>query len=86
MEALVRPEGVVTLAGQLFRAALGRAGVSTGKREGDFATPAGLLPLRRVLYRADRIAIPACAVARAAAIIAAGSAGSPEAKSVSHGP
>lgn len=28
------------------------------KREGDGATPAGLLPLRRVLYRPDRVARP----------------------------
>jgi L,D-peptidoglycan transpeptidase YkuD (ErfK/YbiS/YcfS/YnhG family) len=32
------------------------------KQEGDGATPRGVLPLLRVLYRADRLAPPRCAV------------------------
>jgi L,D-peptidoglycan transpeptidase YkuD (ErfK/YbiS/YcfS/YnhG family) len=47
------------------RAAVGAGGVAEAKREGDLATPAGLLPLRRVLYRADRLPMPPrAAVAR----------------------
>jgi L,D-peptidoglycan transpeptidase YkuD (ErfK/YbiS/YcfS/YnhG family) len=57
-EALVHPDGRLVHAGRSFRAALGRGGVRIDKQEGDGATPAGLLPLRRVLYRADRGAIP----------------------------
>jgi L,D-peptidoglycan transpeptidase YkuD (ErfK/YbiS/YcfS/YnhG family) len=38
--------------------ALGRSGARPDKREGDGATPVGCFPLRRVLYRADRIAPP----------------------------
>jgi L,D-peptidoglycan transpeptidase YkuD (ErfK/YbiS/YcfS/YnhG family) len=45
-----------------FRCAIGRGGLRTHKEEGDGATPRGLLPLRRVLYRADRGRAPACAV------------------------
>lgn len=58
----VFPDGRLTLRGATWRCALGRGGVRRGKLEGDGATPAGLLPLRRVLYRADRGAAPACAV------------------------
>lgn len=65
-EAIVHPDGRLVFRGQVFRAALGRGGVRTDKQEGDGATPAGLLPLRRVLYRADRGPIPACAVPREA--------------------
>jgi L,D-peptidoglycan transpeptidase YkuD (ErfK/YbiS/YcfS/YnhG family) len=57
-EAVVHPDGRLVLEGRTFRAALGRNGVRAAKQEGDGATPAGLLPLRRVLYRADRGAIP----------------------------
>ncbi len=39
-------------------AALGRAGVTAAKREGDGATPAGCYPLRQVYYRPDRRAPP----------------------------
>jgi len=62
MQALVYPDGRLVLHGLVFRAALGRAGVRREKQEGDGATPAGQLPLRRVLYRADRVKAPECAV------------------------
>jgi L,D-peptidoglycan transpeptidase YkuD (ErfK/YbiS/YcfS/YnhG family) len=61
MQATVLPDGRFILPGHVFRAALG-ARVLIHKQEGDEATPAGLLPLRRVLYRADRVRPPACAV------------------------
>jgi L,D-peptidoglycan transpeptidase YkuD (ErfK/YbiS/YcfS/YnhG family) len=54
--------GILAIGGGTFRAALGRGGVRLDKREGDGATPVGVLPLRAVLYRADRQAVPVCAV------------------------
>jgi L,D-peptidoglycan transpeptidase YkuD (ErfK/YbiS/YcfS/YnhG family) len=62
MQALVHPDGRLVVGGLVFRCALGRGGVRNDKQEGDGATPTGLLPLRRVLYRADRLASPECAV------------------------
>ena len=62
MQALVHPDGRLVLGGLVFRAALGRGGVRRDKQEGDGATPPGLLPLRRVLYRADRVRAPECTV------------------------
>ncbi len=49
--------------GRVYRCALGKGGLSAEKREGDGSTPIGLLPLRRLLYRADRLAPPQASVA-----------------------
>jgi L,D-peptidoglycan transpeptidase YkuD (ErfK/YbiS/YcfS/YnhG family) len=62
LRATVTPDGRFVLRGETYRAALGRGGVRADKSEGDGATPLGLLPLRRVLYRADHGRPPACAV------------------------
>jgi L,D-peptidoglycan transpeptidase YkuD (ErfK/YbiS/YcfS/YnhG family) len=57
-------EAWLTAGGQRYAAVIGARGVVRHKAEGDSGTPAGILPLRRVLYRADRLAPPRCAVPR----------------------
>ncbi|PZW41047.1 L,D-peptidoglycan transpeptidase YkuD (ErfK/YbiS/YcfS/YnhG family) [Humitalea rosea] len=52
--ARVTPDGLLRMEGLLMRCALGHGGIKVDKEEGDGATPTGILPLRRVLYRADR--------------------------------
>ena len=49
-------DGWFDLAGQKVRCALGKSGVreAADKREGDNASPLGVWPIRRVLYRPDR--------------------------------
>jgi L,D-peptidoglycan transpeptidase YkuD (ErfK/YbiS/YcfS/YnhG family) len=64
MEVVVHPDGRLLFEGRRLRAALGRGGVRALKEEGDGATPAGRLSLRRVLYRADRVPIPRTIVPR----------------------
>ena len=61
MDILVRRQGEIYTAdwgAGPRRCAVGRAGIAEKTREGDGLTPAGTWPLRRVLYRADRIAAP----------------------------
>jgi L,D-peptidoglycan transpeptidase YkuD (ErfK/YbiS/YcfS/YnhG family) len=62
--AEVAADGTWRGATGVLRCALGRAGVLPAdvKREGDGATPAGVWPLRRLLWRADRLARPATAL------------------------
>ncbi len=55
----VTSDGWLHWNGNRVRAALGRGGVTDRKIEGDGATPRGIFPLRRVLYRADRLDAPA---------------------------
>lgn len=48
--------------GRTFPCAVGRAGIGEKRGEGDNITPTGQFPLRRVFYRADRIAEPETAL------------------------
>lgn len=56
--------GWMDLSGERVRIALGRSGMCPEnlKQEGDGATPTGRYPLRRVLFRADRIEPPQTAL------------------------
>ena len=57
--ARVTADGLLRFQGQTLRCALGQGGIRANKQEGDGATPVGLLPIRRILWRADRGARPA---------------------------
>lgn len=54
------PDGVFRGPGIETRCAIGKGGVrpAAAKREGDGASPIGVWPLRRVLYRSDRVERP----------------------------
>jgi len=53
-----RCQGRIAFGHQVRQAALGRASIVALKREGDGGTPLGRLPVRQVLYRADRMRRP----------------------------
>ena len=61
-QAVLAADGLLRLGPLQCRAAIGAGDRAPHKQEGDGATPIGTLPLRRVLYRADRVARPRCAV------------------------
>ena len=65
MDFVVERQGdvwAVRAAAARWRCAIGRGGVGRVKREGDGLTPVGDWPLRRLLYRADRVAAPRTAL------------------------
>ncbi len=68
MNAAVDKNGLFTWKGGEFRAAIGKGGFlpAAEKREGDGASPVGVWPLRRVLYRPDRVSPPKTALPVAA--------------------
>lgn len=50
--------GWLEMGGLLFPCAIGRNGLTALKREGDGGTPQGVLALRKLMYRADRVRRP----------------------------
>lgn len=64
MRLVAHANNILTAGGRRYRCALGRSGVVTAsaKREGDGASPAGIWPVRRALYRADRLDRPQTAL------------------------
>ena len=61
-DLVLHPPSILRWRGRRFACAIGWGGVRSNKREGDGATPAGRFPLRRVLYRPDRMAPPRTAL------------------------
>ena len=62
MDIVIRHQGSIHVAdweAGARRCAVGRSGIGEKLREGDGLTPLGRWPLRRVLYRADRLTLPA---------------------------
>lgn len=60
LEIFLAAEGPrVRWVGAVHRCAIGRGGIARKQREGDGVTPVGRWPMRRLLYRADRLAKPA---------------------------
>jgi L,D-peptidoglycan transpeptidase YkuD (ErfK/YbiS/YcfS/YnhG family) len=64
MNIIVQPKsfsdttGTLIAGGRRYDCTLGRTGVALEKTEGDGKTPIGTYPLRKLLYRADRLAQP----------------------------
>ena len=43
-----------------LRCCIGKKGINSNKREGDYSTPKGLFNLRKLYFRKDRVGIPNC--------------------------
>jgi len=47
-----------------FRCSVGKKGIKSNKKEGDYSTPKGLFSLRKLYFRKDRIDIPNCKISK----------------------
>jgi L,D-peptidoglycan transpeptidase YkuD (ErfK/YbiS/YcfS/YnhG family) len=45
-----------------FRCCVGKRGIKSNKKEGDYSTPRGLFSLRKLYFRKDRTDIPNCKI------------------------
>ena len=45
-----------------FRCCVGKRGIKSNKKEGDYSTPKGFFSLRKLYFRKDRIGIPNCKI------------------------
>ena len=59
-DIVVTAQGIARFDGLSYPCALGSGGIVDRKMEGDGGTPAGVWPLRRVLFRPDREEAPRC--------------------------
>ena len=58
MDIFVKKTGVLKFAKYTIKCFLGKNGITSNKKEGDFKTPKGTFFLRYVMYRPDRIKKP----------------------------
>jgi len=47
-----------------LKCCVGRNGLNSNKREGDYSTPKGLFKLKKLYFRSDRINIPKCKLSK----------------------
>ena len=47
-----------------LRCCVGKGGISSNKKEGDYSTPKGLFDLKKLYFRKDRVARPKCNIAK----------------------
>ena len=45
-----------------LKCCIGKKGLNSNKREGDYSTPKGLFNLRKLYFRKDRVSIPQCKI------------------------
>ena len=45
-----------------LRCCVGKGGINSNKKEGDYSTPKGLFSLRKLYFRKDRIGTPKCKI------------------------
>ncbi len=65
-QIVVDRTGRLTFESLSFTCALGKGGITSDKREGDGATPAGRFALRQLLYRPDKLSAPHCLLSKQA--------------------
>ena len=47
-----------------FKCCVGKKGLNSNKKEGDYTTPIGLFRLKKLYFRKDRVGIPECKIAK----------------------
>ena len=47
-----------------LRCCLGKKGLNSNKKEGDYSTPKGLFHLKKLYFRKDRVGIPKCRITK----------------------
>ena len=47
-----------------FRCCVGKRGIKSNKKEGDYSTPKGLFNLKKLYFRKDRVNIPKCPITK----------------------
>ncbi|MGA0615072.1 L,D-transpeptidase family protein [Paracoccus sp. KR1-242] len=60
MDLIVKRQGEAwqaSFGGKTWRSAVGRSGIAVKQAEGDGVSPIGCWPIRRVLYRADKLGV-----------------------------
>ena len=47
-----------------LKCCVGKKGLNTSKKEGDFSTPKGVFNLKKLYFRKDRVGFPKCKISK----------------------
>ena len=48
----------------ILKCCIGKKGLNSNKKEGDYSTPKGLFHLKKLYFRKDRVGVPKCKIVR----------------------
>ena len=48
----------------IFKCCIGKNGINSNKKEGDFSTPKGLFNLKKLYFRKDKVGYPKCKITK----------------------
>ena len=48
----------------IFKCCIGKNGINSNKKEGDFSTPRGLFNIKKLYFRKDRVGYPKCKITK----------------------
>ena len=60
----VKNKSTLIISDFILNCCIGKNGLNSNKKEGDYSTPKGLFNLKKLYFRKDRVGVPRCKIVK----------------------